>query len=412
TRRGTYTVRLLRRLLAKLGHLPVRIVLPDGEEVALPDVQPVGTIEILDKRIIWPLVFDPLFRFGEAYSRGQIEVHGNMADCLTEIYRFMNQNGKEWWGQRIWNTLRRPRGNSLLNSKDNIHHHYNIGNDFFRLWLDENMVYTCAYFSRPEYTLEQAQAAKMDHVCRKLRLQPGMEVVEAGCGWGALALHMAKHYGVRVRACNISREQIAFARETARRSGLSDQVEFVEDDWRNLRGQYDAFVSVGMLEHVGVRNYRLLGQTIRSCLKPDGLGLIHTIGQNVPRPLGSWIERRIFPGAYPPTLGQMMDILEPEDFSVLDVENLRLHYAETLRHWLQRFDDVEDEIRSQFDERFVRMWRMYLNGSIAGFASGCMQLFQVVFAHGACNRVPRTREHLYDSAFSAVCQTGQAAALR
>ena len=359
-------------------------------------IEPVGTLRISDDRTIWAIAMDPLFQFGEAYADGRIEIEGDITQCLTVLFRIMNQRGRiQSIGQRVLTRLRRPSANSLKRSQENIHHHYDIGNDFYQLWLDERMVYTCAYFARPDYTLEQAQISKLDHVCRKLRLRPGMQVVEAGCGWGALAIHMAKHYGVRVTALNISREQIAWARQRALREGLTEQVEFRRDDWRNIRGKFDVFVSVGMLEHVGVKNYQQLGRTIRECLAEDGIGLIHTIGQNAPNPFNSWIERRIFPGAYTPSLKEMMQIFEPMDFSVLDVENLRLHYAETLRHWLLRFENSVAQVRQQFGEKFVRMWRLYLAGSAAAFESGSLQLFQVTFANGLSNNVPRTREYIY-----------------
>ena len=158
-----------------------------------------------------------------------------------------------------------------------------------------------------------------------------------------------------------------------------------------------------MLEHVGVRNYQQLGKSIDACLRPDGIGLIHTIGQNRPRPFNAWIERRIFPGAYPPTLKQMMEIFEPTEFSVLDVENLRLHYAQTLRHWLERFEESAAQVRRQYEERFERMWRFYLAGSVAAFECGYLQLFQVVFAKNSSNMVPRTRDHLYDTPRSRFC---------
>ena len=235
----------------------------------------------------------------------------------------------------------------------------------------------------------------MHHVCRKLQLKPGDRVVEAGCGWGSLARFMASNYGVNVTAYNISKEQIKFATEYAEREGLSDRVTYVEDDYRNIKGDFDVFVSIGMLEHIGVWNYKTLGEVIGRCLRPGGRGMIHTIGRNKPRPLSAWIARRIFPGAYPPTLRQMMDIFEPINLSVLDVENLRPHYAKTLEHWLQRFDRSESEITEIFDEYFVRAWRLYLSGSIAAFRGGSLQLFQVVFAHGANNDVPWTRQHIY-----------------
>jgi len=259
------------------------------------------------------------------------------------------------------------------------------------------MAYTCAYYPTPAATLDEAQVAKMDHVCRKLQLKPGESVVEAGCGWGMLAMHMARRFGVRVRAFNISHEQIAWARERAEREGLSGRVEYVEDDYRNISGRYDAFVSVGMLEHVGIKNYTALGGVVQRCLGGRGRGFIHSIGRNRPAPLQPWIERRIFPGGHPPALSEMARIFEPWDLSILDVENLRLHYAQTLRHWLALFEGANERVRSMFDEKFVRMWRLYLAGSIAAFATGSLQLFQVLFAPGESNDVPWTRAHLYES---------------
>ena len=291
--------------------------------------------------------------------------------------------------------LNRPRRNTLDGSRENIHHHYDLGNDFYKLWLDKEMVYTCAYFGSATMTLEEAQVAKMDHVCRKLELKPGQTVVEAGCGWGALARHMAKHYGVRVKAYNISHQQVLHARARTKAEGLQDRVEFIEDDYRNISGQYDAFVSVGMLEHVGVENYPALGAVVKRCLKESGRALIHSIGRNYPGKMSAWIERRIFPGAHPPTLSEMMQIIEPHNFSLLDVENLRMHYGKTLANWLERFEANIDKIELMTDRSFVRAWRLYLAGSMASFTAGDLQLFQMVFTPGHSNNVPWTRWHQY-----------------
>jgi cyclopropane-fatty-acyl-phospholipid synthase len=226
-------------------------------------------------------------------------------------------------------------------------------------------------------------------------LKPGDSVVEAGCGWGGFALHMAKHYGARVKAYNISREQVKHARQVAETAGLSHRVEYVLDDYRNISGQFDVFVSVGMLEHVGPSHYPVLGQVIRDCLKPDGRGLIHSIGRNRARPINPWIERRIFPGAYPPTLREIMDIFEPCGMSVLDVENLRLHYAKTLAAWKQRFEEHAGVVEDMMDERFVRSWRLYLAGSEAAFISGQLQLFQLLFTRDDNNDLPWSRQYIY-----------------
>jgi cyclopropane-fatty-acyl-phospholipid synthase len=394
--RASIAGKLLQVLLRALGEPPIEFVLWTGESVVACAAPAVARVRIRDRRTLLGILRDPLVRFGDAYSSGQIEIEGDLIQVLELISRGgQRRENNPSLVHRIAKWVHRPRRNTFAASRDNIHHHYDIGNDFYAMWLGETMAYTCAYYPSADATLEQAQIAKMDHVCRKLRLKSGDSVVEAGCGWGSLALHMASRFGARVRAFNISREQIAFARERAREAGLSDRVEFVEEDYRNISGHYDAFVSVGMLEHVGVDHYSQLGCVARNCMKSDGMGLIHSIGRNRAAPLQPWIERRIFPGAYPPSLKEMMQIFEPWNLSVLDVENIRLHYAMTLRHWLQRYRVAEDRIRKMFDEKFVRMWRLYLAGSIAGFETGTLQLFQVVFSPGQNNRVPMTRAHLY-----------------
>jgi cyclopropane-fatty-acyl-phospholipid synthase len=382
---------LVRTFLRAMGNPAVRFILWNGERVDPADAEPVAAIRIDDRRTLLRLVYHPELEFGEAYTDGRLHVDGDLVGLMETIFGAPVSP----WAERLLCRSRRPRANSLRGSRDNIHRHYDLGNDFYRLWLDERMLYTCAYFPTPMVTLEDAQVAKMELVCRKVGLRPGERVVEAGCGWGALALHMARQHGVSVRAFNISHEQITYARERAHEEGLSDRVEFVEDDYRNVSGQYDAFVSVGMLEHVGVDHYRELGRVIDRCLPAHGRGFIHTIGRNRSMPFNAWTEKRIFPGAYPPTLREMMTILEPFGLSVLDVENLRLHYATTLGHWLARFERAADRVATMFDDRFVRAWRLYLAGSVAAFTTGSLQLFQVSFARPRLNAIPWTRAHLY-----------------
>jgi cyclopropane-fatty-acyl-phospholipid synthase len=386
--------RLLAKLHAHLGSPPLELALRDGASVGATAAS-VGRVTFASRATLLPILADPQMRFGDAYSDGTVTIEGDLVAILEAIYR-AGRAGRDSLLRRAVATLRRPHINTLAGSRGNIHHHYDIGNEFYALWLGPTMAYTCAYYPTPQATLDEAQVAKMDHVCRKLRLGAGESVVEAGCGWGTLALHMARQYGVRVRAFNISHQQIAYARERAAREGLAGRVEYIEDDYRNISGRCDAFVSVGMLEHVGLANYPTLGAVAHRALGGRGRGLIHSIGRNHPARLHPWIERRIFPGGYPPSLGEMAaGIFEPWDFSILDVENLRLHYAQTLRHWLALYEGAVERVRAMFDERFVRMWRLYLAGSIAGFSTGTLQLFQVVFAPGESNDVPWTRAHLY-----------------
>ncbi len=387
--------RLLARLLEYLGNPPLEFVLWTGERIAPAGATIVARLRVSSRSTLLGILADHQVRFPDAYSEGRLEIEGDLVQLLETIYRSGRDAPQPSGLRRLVQGLRRPHINTLYGSRENIHHHYDISNAFYSLWLGETMAYTCAYYPTPTTTLDEAQTAKMHHVCRKLRLRSGETVVEAGCGWGTLALHMARHYGVKVRAFNISREQVAFARQRAASLGMSSQVEYVLDDYRNISGRYDAFVSVGMLEHVGLENYAALGEVIARSIGTRGRGFIHSIGRNRPAPLQPWIEKRIFPGAYPPSLAEMMRILEPHDFSVLDVENLRLHYAQTLHHWLALFEAASDRVREMFDEKFVRMWRMYLAGSIAGFTTGALQLFQVLFAPRDNDDVSMTREHLY-----------------
>jgi cyclopropane-fatty-acyl-phospholipid synthase len=383
------------QLLGIAGNPPVGIVLWDGKTISSSDTEPLFKVRIHDPSALLKLILNPDLQFGQLYQSGRIDVDGDLTACLEALYRAIPDFPNRSLPVRMLSRLYLLRRNTLTRAENNIHHHYDISNDFYRLWLDKEMVYTCAYFPDPAMSLEEAQIAKLDHVCRKLRLKPGDHVVEAGCGWGGLALHMARYYGVRVKAYNISKEQIGYALERARREGLDGQVEFIQGDYRRIEGRFDVFVSVGMCEHVGVTHFGELGEVINRCLKPDGRGLIHTIGRNRPAPMNAWIEKRIFPGAYPPSLGEMMRIFEPWRFSVLDVENLRLHYALTLRHWLDRFEAAAHQVAAMFDQEFVRAWRLYLAGSIAAFSAGELQLFQIVFAHHDNNEIPRSRDFLY-----------------
>ncbi len=401
----SYERYMVDRIIDLLGKPALRIELWDGYGVdgqtargeaaaGARITRLVGTIRIKTRSALNHIVKNLMIGLGDEYSAGRVEVDGDLIDVISECFTSLgDQQGVLGAVQKVM--MRKPRANTLGGAKQNIQHHYDLDNSFYSLWLDHEMQYTCAYFAQDGFTLEDAQIAKMDHVCRKLRLKPGDRVVEAGCGWGGLARHMALYYGARVTAYNISSEQIKFARARAQREGYKDRIEYVEDDYRNISGEYDAFVSVGMLEHVGLDAYSGLGEIIVTNLVEDGRGLIHTIGRNSPQLMNPWIEKRIFPGACPPALREMMDIFEPNDLCVLDVENLRLHYARTLEHWLYRFNRAEDKVRDKFDPVFVRLWRLYLSGSVAAFLCGNLQLFQVTFSPVRDNTIPWTRDHIY-----------------
>jgi cyclopropane-fatty-acyl-phospholipid synthase len=374
----------LRRIQRTISAAPVRFLLWDGFEIKGPG-SPVGAIRFRTRAALHSWLWDAELNFGETYMAGDLEIEGDLVTILVALYRASGPaRPRPWW--------LRETVNDTTAARQNVHHHYDLGNDFYRLWLDRQMVYTCAYFPSPDATLDDAQVAKMDLVCRKLRLEPGDRVIEAGCGWGALAMHMARTYGVSVRAFNVSREQLAYARDRAAREGLTSSIEFIEDDYRNAGGPCDAFVSVGMLEHVGTSAYPAFGLVIDRALVQRGRALLHFIGRDRPGALNAWIRQRIFPGAYVPALREVCEhVLEPYGFTVLDVENLRLHYAKTLEHWRDRFRRSERQVSAMFDDRFVRAWDLYLAGSAAAFTTGSLQLFQLVVTRGDNNAIPWTR---------------------
>jgi len=392
-RSRNYERYLLRRVLDAMGSPRFAVALWDGFKVSPKDAAPVATVNVHSRSALNQLLRQGDMGFGDAFSNGGISVEGDLVAMLVAAFTVPEPTGIAAVVKSL--QQRKPRANTKDGSRENIHHHYDIGNDFYRLWLDKEMQYTCAYFPEDDLTIEAAQQAKMDHVCRKLQLRPGDRVAEAGCGWGGLARHMALNYGAKVSSWNVSAEQVQYATDRAKAEGYDDRVTYVLDDYRNITGEYDAFVSVGMLEHVGLDNYTELGSVVDRCLTQNGRALVHTIGRNRPRLMNPWIEKRIFPGAYPPTLKEMMEIFEPNRFSVLDVENLRLHYAKTLAHWLARYDASDEQVQAEFGEDFARAWRLYLAGSQAAFLAGGLQLFQVVFTRERNNELAATRHHLY-----------------
>lgn len=391
--------RLIRWLMKSVGNPRISVRLWNGDEFRVTDARPVACMELRSRRVIFELLRSPSVGFGECYSKGLIEIHGDFLEFANEATAAITRHrDSNYYLSRLRSSLYAMHHNTLRRSQYNVHQHYDLGNDFYSLWLDKRMVYTCAYYDTPAATLEEAQLAKLDHVCRKLQLKPGQKVIEAGCGWGALALHMAEHYGVEVIAFNNSTEQVAYAREQAEARNLDKRVKFVEDDYRSIDERCDAFVSVGMLEHVGLANFGTLGALIKRVLKPDGFGLVHSIGRSFANRPDPWIVKHIFPGGHMPSLSEIMTVFEPYKFSVLDVENLRPHYARTCAAWLRNFEAVADRVARAYDEEFVRKWRLYLAGSSAGFESGTLQLYQILFAPRENDKVPWTRNYQYPRA--------------
>jgi cyclopropane-fatty-acyl-phospholipid synthase len=375
----------LSKLVQVAAGVPVRFVLWDGTSRTATGGPFRFTIHVASRAALWRLARDPDLGFGEGYVDGDLQVNGDVAALVDAVAHAVAARG--WRMGRLHRWLAHASGADIFRARQNAQHHYDLGNDFYRMWLDEDLVYTCGYFPTPDASLETAQRAKLEHVCAKLHLAPGTRVFEAGCGWGALARHMAGAHGAVVRAWNVSREQVTEARARAAGDGLDKRVAFIEDDWRHIDGTCDVFASIGMLEHVGRSQYRTLGRVIDRCLDPQhGRGLLHFIGRDVEATASRWTRRYVFPGFYLPTLREVLaEVLEPYAFSVTDVEDLRRHYILTLEHWRDRFERAAPVVTSRLGERFTRMWRYYLAGAHAGFAAGYLQLFQVTFARRGWN---------------------------
>ena len=388
--------RLLDRYL-KAGTLT--LVNPEGEREQFGRGDPRVTLRINDTN--WPrrLLWQPALAVGEGYMDGAYTIEQGGLQSLLELALRNKPWGRDPWVLRIpalverlgkrHYELNRPR-----RSRSNVAHHYELSVDFFDTFLDSQRQYSCAYFRSLQHDLETAQQQKLSHIAAKLCIRPGMSVLDIGCGWGGLALYLAKRCGARVTGITLAQEQLEAARLAAQRAGLAGQVNFRLEDYRQLDEQFDRVVSVGMFEHVGRNHYRQFFRTLRQCLKPDGIGLVHTIGRgDGPGITNAWTRKYIFPGGYCPALSEVIPAVEKEDLLVTDLEPLRLHYAETTRLWLQRFTRRRAEVQRAFDDRFCRMWEFYLASAEASFRWARLLVFQMQVARDIA-AVPLTRDYM------------------
>ena len=389
---------ILRRMLRK-GSLEVRY--PDGSSHRYGD----GTgqslrVQLHDIATVRHLVANPELALGEAYMNGTLTIENDdIQGFLGLIVDNRDDAPRVFWQRFLIKAriaLRRfSQNNAALRSRRNVAHHYDLSGALYDLFLDADRQYSCAYFRDPADTLEQAQANKKHHIARKLRITPGMRVLDIGCGWGGMARTLARDYGAKVLGITLSEQQYDYAVETTRQEGLSDQVSFQLCDYRNVSGTFDRIVSVGMFEHVGLPHYNTYFDTIRDRLTLDGIALVHTIGwTGPPDATNPWIAKYIFPGGYVPTMSEVMKAIEIARLWPADVECWRLHYAYTLRHWWDRFNDNQDAVCDLFDDRFVRMWRFYLAACEQTFRHGRQAVFQFQVSR-QIDAVPLTRDYLY-----------------
>jgi cyclopropane-fatty-acyl-phospholipid synthase len=400
--RGTLDA-ILRQLVCK-GRLTVRW--PDGQRTSYAGPVDSGTtagVAIADARTIRRLVFNPTLTMGEAYMDGRLTPDGcGIYDVLDVLALNSRANAKGHPVARLRSALgvirrRIDQYNPAHRARRNAAHHYDLNGRLYSLFLDRDRQYSCAYFPHGDETLEQAQITKKRHIAAKLCLdRPGLSVLDIGSGWGGLALTLARDHGAQVLGITLSTEQLAEARARAMAEGLADRVTFELLDYRMLDRSFDRIVSVGMFEHVGVVHYRAFFDTVARCLTPDGMALLHSIGRSDgPSFTNPWIAKYIFPGGYCPALSEVLSPVEKSGLIVTDVEVLRLHYAETLRHWRRRFTANRDTIASLYDERFCRMFEFYLCGAEIAFRREHHVVFQIQLSHRQ-TAVPLTRDYITD----------------
>lgn len=364
----------------------------DGEEIIFGMGDSNFNIIFNEPLPISDIITNPSVTLGEAYMHKRIEIVGNIRDFIEAIYNnpksFLRYKGK-------FNKYINPVKNSLHNSKDNISYHYDIGNDFYQLWLDKTMTYSCGYFKDKDDTLDQAQANKVDYILKKLNLKEGNTLLDIGCGWGELIILAAKKYKVKAMGITLSSEQMEKANKRIKEEGLENLAEVRLLDYRQIKDRsFDRIVSVGMIEHVG-KDYLLeYFKTVNKLLNNGGLSLLHCI-TSLKGGTNRWIDKYIFPGGYVPSVSELISNISDESFHLIDLESMRRHYARTLENWTENFENSTPIISKMKDETFIRMWRLYLNACAASFSAGNIDIHQLVFTKGLANELPWTRNYLY-----------------
>jgi cyclopropane-fatty-acyl-phospholipid synthase len=394
--------RLLRRLVRE-GELTV--VHAGGKRRrygrAVPHLRPVS-IELRSDRAAWAIVRDPALGAGEAFMSGELVMReGEILDLLDTVgwnTRWSPSNPLHGSLARVGRLRSQLHQlNWERRSRRNVAHHYDLSGRLYSLFLDSDRQYSCAYFTDPANSLEQAQSDKKAHIAAKLALQPGQRVLDIGCGWGGMALYLNRVADVDVLGVTLSREQLTVARERAEQAGVSRRVRFELIDYREVSGRFDRIVSVGMFEHVGVPYYDAFFRRCRELMTPEGVMLLHTIGRaDGPGVTDTWTSKYIFPGGYSPALSEIVPHIERNDLWTTDVEVLRLHYAHTLLHWYERTKATKDEIVSLYDERFYRMWLFYLAGAISAFRYAGHVNFQIQLS-ASLDTLPITRDYMQEA---------------
>lgn len=335
------------------------------------------------------IILDPSMVLGEAYMANMIDIDGDLEKVIESIY---NNDKKILKSINTNNIIK----NNIKKSNDNVHYHYDIGNEFYNLWLDDSMTYSCGYFMTDEDSLNEAQKNKVNYILKKLNLHKGQTLLDIGCGWGELIISASKKYNVKSTGITLSHEQFNKVKERISKERLEDLVSIELLDYRELANKkFDRIVSVGMVEHVGKDNLQEYFSQVSNLLTEGGLSLLHCITGINGDGVNSWINKYIFPGGYIPTVKELIAYMSDVQLGLLDAESLRRHYGRTLEHWAYNFEKVIPEIKKSYDDKFIRMWRLYLNACAASFNSGNIDIHQFLFSKCINNEIPWTREYLY-----------------
>lgn len=373
--------------------IPSEAVYWDGERVKFGKGDTEFQLIIKTPDVINDIAREPSLGFGENYMNGNIIVNGNLQSLLSLEYKTDISKIKPSIDTALKIVVNNIKTlNSRHKAKKNIFRHYDLGNDFYKLMLDKNMTYSCAYFKDKNDTLEDAQNNKYELICKKLRLKDGDRLVDIGCGWGGMLTYAAKRFDIKAVGCTLSKHQYEYAKEKVKEEGLEDRVKIFFKDYRDLEGKFNKFVSIGMFEHVG-KNYALtFFRKISKLFDDKSLGLLHTIARNRYYPTDPWTKKYIFPGGYIPVLSNILRDMSYKQLYVINVDNWRPHYAKTLDKWIERFESNIDKIRDMFDDNFINMWRLYLNGASAGFKFGITNVYQILFSNNLVNNIPLSKD--------------------
>lgn len=388
------TKRIFDNALRRITSGAVKVTYWDGQTITYGTGKPYVHVTVKDAATGRAMLKNMSLGFNEGYMDGRIDIDGDPRN----IVRLIAENQRQFIKFNATQLLHPNQRNSKRRQKQQIQYHYDLGNDFYKLWLDKPMTYSCAYFHKASDTLEKAQKQKVDYLLRKLQIKNGQRLLDIGSGWGTLLIAAAQQYNISGLGVTLSKEQLKHAQAAAWRAGVSDKIKFELANYQDLPKRdlrFERIISVGMFEHVGKKNHHKYYRAVSDMLVPGGISVLHTITQEREHKVDPWIDTYIFPGGYIPSCREIVHAMPRYNFRLLDYENLRMHYALTLDNWLERYEKHKKEVVAMYGEKFYRMWRLYLAHCSSDFRYWNISVSQYVFSKNLNNDLPLTRDYLY-----------------